>query len=58
LKVSDAIEAKGLTRWYSDLPAADHVGFHVRRGEIFGYLGPNGAATSRSPMGICVFGDL
>jgi len=42
-----AIEVNNLTKVYgrpgSGVLAVDHVGFEVRRGEIFGFLGPNGA---------------
>ena len=38
-----AIEVNGLTRYYGELLAVDHVSFEVQRGESFGFLGPNGA---------------
>jgi ABC-2 type transport system ATP-binding protein len=38
-----AIEAVGLTRDFDGFRAADRVSFRVRRGEIFGLLGANGA---------------
>jgi ABC-2 type transport system ATP-binding protein len=41
-----AIEAAGLTRRFGDFTAVDGVGFEVARGEIFGYLGANGAGKS------------
>ncbi len=37
-----AIEAHALTRLFGDFVAVDHVDFSIRRGEIFGFLGPNG----------------
>ena len=37
-----AIEADGLTMKFGDFTAVDHVGFRIRRGEIFGFLGSNG----------------
>jgi sodium transport system ATP-binding protein len=42
------IEVRDLTKTFKDpkrgeVYAADHVNFHVARGEIFGLLGPNGA---------------
>jgi len=39
----DAIIAEGLTYWYGDLVAVDHISFNVAEGEILGFLGPNGA---------------
>jgi ABC-2 type transport system ATP-binding protein len=40
---STAIEAKGLTKQFGGFTAVDGVDFRVRRGEIFGFLGPNGS---------------
>jgi ABC-2 type transport system ATP-binding protein len=37
------IEAEGLTRRFGTFTAVDHVTFDVARGEIFGFLGANGA---------------
>ncbi|WP_291606511.1 ribosome-associated ATPase/putative transporter RbbA [Bradyrhizobium sp.] len=37
-----AIEAEGLTRRFGDFSAVDNVSFRIGRGEIFGFLGPNG----------------
>ena len=38
-----AIEVRGLTRRYDTLTALDGVSFDVRRGELFGLIGPDGA---------------
>jgi ribosome-dependent ATPase len=37
-----AINARGLTRWFGDFLAVDHVDLAIARGEIFGFVGPNG----------------
>ncbi|MDY6916166.1 MAG: ABC transporter ATP-binding protein [Candidatus Cloacimonadota bacterium] len=37
------IEARHLTKHYSDFTAVDDISFKVQKGEIFGFLGPNGA---------------
>jgi ABC-2 type transport system ATP-binding protein len=44
--VSAAITASQLTRRFGDFTAVDRVSFEVERGEIFGYLGANGAGKS------------
>jgi ABC-type branched-subunit amino acid transport system ATPase component len=42
--VSDSvIETRGLTKRFGTLTAVDSVDLEVRRAEIVGYLGPNGA---------------
>ena len=38
-----AIEARGLTRRFGGFTAVDGIDFHVREGEVFGFLGANGA---------------
>jgi ABC-2 type transport system ATP-binding protein len=40
---SSIIEARNLTRKFGDFTAVDSISFHVGRGEIFGFLGANGA---------------
>jgi len=41
-----AIEAADLTKRFGAFVAVDHVGFRIRRGEIFGFLGSNGCGKS------------
>lgn len=40
------LEVRGLTKYYSRIPAIDHVDFSIHPGEILGYLGPNGSGKS------------
>ncbi len=37
------LQVKGLTKQFGRFVAVDHVSFEVQRGEIFGFLGANGA---------------
>ncbi len=48
-----AIEAKNLTRRFGSLTAVDNINFTVRYGEIFGYLGANGAGKSTTIRMLC-----
>ena len=36
------IRVNSLSRRFGDLTAVDDISFQVARGEIFGFLGPNG----------------
>jgi ABC-2 type transport system ATP-binding protein len=48
-----AIEVRSLTRRFGAFVAVDHVSFDVRRGEIFGFLGSNGAGKSTTIRMLC-----
>jgi ABC-2 type transport system ATP-binding protein len=48
-----AIEVRELTRKFGDFTAVDRVSFQVFRGEIFGYLGANGAGKSTTIRMLC-----
>ena len=39
-----AVSVNGLSKSYGRLQAVDDLSFTVRRGEIFGILGPNGSS--------------
>jgi ABC-2 type transport system ATP-binding protein len=41
--VSDVITARELTRRFGNFTAVDHITFNVSAGEVFGFLGANGA---------------
>ncbi len=48
-----AIEVRGLTRRFGAFVAVDDLTFDVRRGEIFGFLGSNGAGKSTTIRMLC-----
>jgi ABC-2 type transport system ATP-binding protein len=48
-----AIDVRGLTRRFGQFVAVDGVTFDVRRGEIFGFLGSNGAGKSTTIRMLC-----
>ena len=37
------VRVEGLTKQFGDFTAVDHISFEVQRGEVLGYLGPNGS---------------
>ncbi|QUG41162.1 ABC transporter ATP-binding protein [Psychrobacillus sp. INOP01] len=41
--MENAIEVKGLAKYYSNFKAIEDVQFEVKKGEIFGFLGPSGS---------------
>ena len=43
MESENVIEVVHLTKKFGDFTAVDDISFHVRRGEIFGFLGANGA---------------
>lgn len=45
-----AIRADNLTKMFSHLIAVDHISFEVEEGEIFGFLGANGAGKTSTIM--------
>jgi len=47
------IEASKLTKRFGSFVAVDNVSFHVGEGEIFGYLGANGAGKSTTIRMLC-----
>jgi ABC-2 type transport system ATP-binding protein len=49
----NAIEAEKLSRRFGDILAVDDVSFSVAYGEIFGYLGANGAGKSTTIRMLC-----
>jgi ABC-2 type transport system ATP-binding protein len=50
---SNAIEVRHLSRRFGQFVAVDDVSFDVQRGEIFGFLGSNGAGKSTTIRMLC-----
>ena len=48
-----AITVKDLTKRFGSFTAVDHISFDVRRGEIFGFLGANGAGKTTAMRMLC-----
>jgi ABC-2 type transport system ATP-binding protein len=51
--MSTVIEVEGLSRHFGDFKAVREVSFEVEEGEIFGYLGANGAGKSTTIRMLC-----
>ncbi|MDP2884993.1 MAG: ABC transporter ATP-binding protein [Ignavibacteria bacterium] len=49
----NAIEVENLTKFFGEFCAVDHINFGVRQGEIFGFLGANGAGKSTTIRMLC-----
>lgn len=47
------IEVKDLVKKFGDFVANDHLTFHVNKGEIFGFLGANGAGKTTAMRILC-----
>src|SRR5256712_3385635 len=47
------IDVHGMTKRFGDRTVVDHVDLTVRRGEIFGFLGPNGSGKTTFIRMLC-----
>lgn len=47
------ISVRELTKMFGDFTAVDHISFDVRKGEIFGFLGANGAGKTTAMRMLC-----
>lgn len=48
-----AVYAENLTKRFGEFTAVDQVSFQVKRGEIFGFLGPNGSGKTTTIRMLC-----
>ncbi len=48
-----AISVRNLTKRFGTFTAVDHISFEVGRGEIFGFLGANGAGKTTAMRMLC-----
>jgi ABC-2 type transport system ATP-binding protein len=48
-----SIEVEELTRQFGKFTAVDHISFNVEKGEVFGFLGANGAGKSTTIRMLC-----
>lgn len=55
--VENIIEIKNLTKKFGDFVAVNNVSFNIKRGDVFGFLGPNGSGKTtviRMIMGLII----
>lgn len=53
MKDNYVIVADGLTKRFGTFTATDHISFQVKEGEIFGFLGANGAGKTTAMRMLC-----
>lgn len=51
--MAPVIEVEQLTKCFGNFTAVDHISFQVNRGEIFGFLGANGAGKTTAMRMLC-----
>ena len=51
--MDNIIEVRGLTKKFGNFTAVDGISFSVERGEIFGFLGANGAGKTTAMRMLC-----
>lgn len=53
LREGEVIRTESLTKSFGSFTAVDHISFSVREGEIFGFLGANGAGKTTAMKMLC-----
>lgn len=51
--MGNVIEVRGLTKRFGNFTAVDRISFNVKEGEIFGFLGANGAGKTTAIQMLC-----
>ena len=46
------ITTEQLTKKYKNFTSVNHVSLHIRKGSIYGFLGPNGAGNHENAVGV------
>jgi ABC-2 type transport system ATP-binding protein len=53
MKTQKVITARNLTKKFGSFTAVDHISFEVNKGEIFGFIGANGAGKTTAMRMLC-----
>jgi len=53
MNTANVIIVEGLTKKFGDFTAVNHISFEVQKGEIFGFLGANGAGKTTAMRMLC-----
>lgn len=53
MNTDNVISVENLTKRFADFVAVDHISFDVKRGEVFGFLGANGAGKTTAMRMLC-----
>ena len=53
MNTSTVIKIQELTKQFGSFTAVDHISFDVKKGEIFGFLGANGAGKTAAMRMLC-----
>lgn len=51
--MNNVIQVSQLTKKFGNFTAVDHISFEVKEGEIFGFLGANGAGKTTAMKMLC-----